>query len=68
MRTAVGTAIEELTVDLPEELASGKAGPFLCLHQSSNRCGPESDLPSPDEWEDNSVMASESDVGLAESP
>ncbi|BDD63108.1 hypothetical protein MAP00_008050 [Monascus purpureus] len=40
---AVGTAIEELIVDLPEELAS-------------------------DEWEDNSVMASESDIGLAESP
>ncbi|KKK18163.1 hypothetical protein ARAM_004521 [Aspergillus rambellii] len=47
---AVITAIEELAVELPEELAS------------------ESDVPSPEEWEDNSMMASDSEMGLAGSP
>ncbi|KAJ9326994.1 hypothetical protein DTO027B3_2234 [Paecilomyces variotii] len=47
--TAVHTAIEELSVDLPDPTS-------------------ESDLPSPEDWEDNSMMASDSEVGLAGSP
>ncbi|KAI9374010.1 hypothetical protein BJX61DRAFT_541164 [Aspergillus egyptiacus] len=47
---AVLAAIEELTVEIPEELPS------------------ESDIPSPEEWEDNSMMASDSDLGLAGTP
>jgi len=41
--TAVITAIDELSVELPEELAS-------------------------EEWEDNSMMASDSEVGMTGSP
>ncbi|PYH95762.1 ubiquitin hydrolase [Aspergillus ellipticus CBS 707.79] len=44
------TAIEDLVVDVPEELAS------------------VSDLPSSEDWEDNSAMASDSEMGLAGSP
>ncbi|KAL1967875.1 hypothetical protein VTN77DRAFT_2564 [Rasamsonia byssochlamydoides] len=47
---AVSSAIEELSVELPEELAS------------------ESDFPSPEDWEDNSMMASDSELGLAGTP
>ncbi|KAL1880253.1 hypothetical protein Plec18167_003656 [Paecilomyces lecythidis] len=47
--TAVTTAIEELSVDLPDPTS-------------------ESDLPSPEDWEDNSMVASDSEVGLAGSP
>lgn len=65
---AVSTAIEELSVDLPEELASG-GSPFSYVHVlSSNPWFPESDLPSPEDWEDNSMMASDSEVGLPGSP
>ncbi|KAL4879060.1 hypothetical protein BJY04DRAFT_220654 [Aspergillus karnatakaensis] len=42
--------MEEMTVELPEELAS------------------ESDVPSPEEWEDNSIMASDSEMGLVGTP
>lgn len=64
---AVNTAIEELSVDLPEELASGGSS-FHMFTSSSNPWFPESDLPSPEDWEDNSMMASDSEVGLAGSP
>ncbi|OJJ50521.1 hypothetical protein ASPZODRAFT_148016 [Penicilliopsis zonata CBS 506.65] len=47
---AITAAIDELSVDLPEDLVS------------------ESDFPSPEEWEDNSLMASDSEIGLAGSP
>ncbi|PGH36152.1 ubiquitin thiolesterase [[Emmonsia] crescens] len=47
--TAVISALEQLSVDLPEELVSG------------------SDFPS-DGWDDNSMMGSDSDVGLTGSP
>lgn len=67
--TAVSAAIEELAADLPEELVSGMY-PFHMSHSPSNLGPPESDLPSPDadEWEDNSVMASDSEMGMAGSP
>ncbi|RHZ67719.1 putative ubiquitin C-terminal hydrolase [Aspergillus thermomutatus] len=47
---AVSAAIDELSVNMPEELAS------------------VSDLPSPDEWEDNSMLPSDSEMGMAGSP
>ncbi|KAF9893427.1 hypothetical protein FE257_010739 [Aspergillus nanangensis] len=47
---AVIDAIDELTVDVPEELAS------------------DSDIPSAEGWEDNSMMASDSEVGVTGSP
>ena len=64
---AVITAIEELSVELPEELASGGL-PFHMFMSFSNPRFPESDLPSPEEWEDNSMMASDSEVGMTGSP
>lgn len=64
---AVITAIEELSVELPEELASGGL-PFHMFMFFSNPRFPESDLPSPEEWEDNSMMASDSEVGMTGSP
>lgn len=65
---AVNAAIEELSVELPEELVSGKIAPFLMSTSSSNPRVPDSDLPSPEDWEDNSIMASDSDIGITGSP
>jgi hypothetical protein len=53
-------------VDLPDP-TSGES-PFRISMSSSNSWLPESDLPSPEDWEDNSMMASDSEVGLAGSP
>ncbi|KAL5335950.1 hypothetical protein BJX70DRAFT_401139 [Aspergillus crustosus] len=47
---AVMTAIDEMAIEIPEELAS------------------DSDVASPEEWEDNSMMASDSEMGLAGTP
>ncbi|KAH1851038.1 hypothetical protein KXX54_007082 [Aspergillus fumigatus] len=47
---AVSATIDELSVNVPEELAS------------------VSDLPSPDEWEENSMLPSDSEMGMAGSP
>lgn len=66
MPLAVTTAIEELSVDLPDP-TSGRSS-FRMLMLSSDSWLPESDLPSPEDWEDNSMVASDSEVGLAGSP
>lgn len=66
--TAVSTAIEELAADIPEELASGGMYPFHMSHSPSNPGTPDSDVISPEEWEDNSMIASDSEMGLAGSP
>lgn len=66
---AVLDAVEELAVDLPEELASGKSL-FIASAPPSNQppCIPESDIASPEEWEDNSAMGSDSEIGLTSTP
>ncbi|KAL4968635.1 putative ubiquitin C-terminal hydrolase [Aspergillus stella-maris] len=64
---AVLTAIEGLAVDLPEELASGRSATFLMSISASNYSGPESDVQSLEEWEDNS-MGSDSEMGITGTP
>lgn len=63
----VHSAVEELTVDMPEELASGTHSLFH-LFTPSNHSTPESDLPFAEDWEDNSMIPSDSETGLAGSP
>lgn len=67
---AVSEAVEELSADLPEDLVSGGTYLFsFCPSPSSPNPGkPVSDISSPDEWEDNSMIASDSEMGLAGSP
>ncbi|KJK61380.1 protein of unknown function DUF3517 [Aspergillus parasiticus SU-1] len=65
---AVLGAIEELAVDMPEELASGKYPILLHPYQRLTPGASESDVPSPEEWEDNSAMASDSEMGVAGTP
>ncbi len=63
---AVIRALEHLTVEMPEELVSGKC-PFLRPLLLSNLVFSGSDFPS-DGWDDNSIMGSDSDVVVAGSP
>lgn len=65
---AVLGAIEELAVDMPEELASGKYPILLHPYQRLTPGASESDVPSPEEWEDHSAMASDSEMGVAGTP
>lgn len=60
-------SIDELAVDVPEELASGKLFVSFLSFRNLTPGSTDSDAPSAEEWEDNS-MASDSDVGVAGSP
>lgn len=65
--TAILALLDEMTIEVPEDLISGMPS-FHIIHFLSNPVTPESDLPSPDEWEGNSALASDSELGLAGSP
>lgn len=62
------TAIEEMAVEIPEEVASGRPALFLLPTLSSNSQMPGSDALSAEEWEDNSMMASDSEMGMVGTP
>jgi ubiquitin carboxyl-terminal hydrolase 34 len=57
-----------MPVELPEELPSGRSTFFLISTLSSNPTDPESDKASSEEWEDNSMIASDSEMGMAGTP
>lgn len=62
------TAIEDMAVEVPEEVASGRSALFLLPTPSSNSQMSESDALSAEEWEDNSMMASDSEMGMVGTP
>ncbi|KAL5003429.1 hypothetical protein BDV10DRAFT_154983 [Aspergillus recurvatus] len=65
---AVISAIEEMAVEIPEELPSGKSVFYFVSTSASNLRAPESDVPSPEEWDDGSMLASDSEMGMAGTP
>jgi ubiquitin carboxyl-terminal hydrolase 34 len=66
--TAVVSAIEEMAVEVPEELPSGRSAFYFVSTLASNPRPPESDVPSPEEWDDGSMIASDSEMGMAGTP
>lgn len=61
---AVSSAVDELSVELPEEIPSGKSG--FSFSQSAEL---SSDIDAVlDDWEDNSMLGSDSEVGMIGTP